>query len=60
MITKNGTWVVFLCSCIFRNALIRYLNIEKNSLNVRPRLYEMALQHVQLNYSADGTPDKKN
>ena len=45
MITKNGTWVVFLCSCIFRNALIRYLNIEKTSLNVRPKLYEMALGH---------------
>ena len=43
MITKNGTWVVFLCSCIFRNALLRYLNIVKTSLNVRPKLYEMAL-----------------
>ena len=46
MITKNGTWVVFLCSCIFRNALIRYLNIEKTSLNVRPKLYEMAHTEV--------------
>ena len=46
MITKNGTWVVFLCSCIFRNALLRYLNIVKTSLNVRPKLYEMAHQRV--------------
>ena len=46
MITKNGTWVVFLCSCIFRNALLRYLNIVKTSLNVRPKLYEMA--HISI------------
>ena len=48
MITKNGTWVVFLCSCIFRNALIRYLNIEKTSLNVRPKLYEMAHIYIYI------------
>ena len=28
----NGTWVVFLCSCNFRNAFIRSLNIEKKTL----------------------------
>ena len=53
MITKNGTWVVFLCSCIFRNALLRYLNIVKTSLNVRPKLYEMALDRVIIHYLSE-------